>query len=372
MRIRFSCLVALVFCLSAPVYAATGTVKIGVYLPMTGTASAYGQMEWAGIQIANKIMPNVLGKKVELYLVDTKSDKVEAAHAVDRLIKKNKVHAIIGEATSGNTLAGSPIADKSKKPTVSPTATNPFVTQNKKYVFRVCFIDPFQGEAAATYAYDTLGARNAAIFIDISHDYCVDLANFFAKSFLKKGGKVVEATYCQTSDQDFTAQLSAIMAAKPDVLYMPNNYTEIALVCKQAIKLGLNVPIISADRTQTEELIKIGGTDVEGIIFTGHFISEVAVTDIARKYIETYEKETGKEASAFDALGADAYFILMDSIRRAKSVTGKNIRNALVSTKNFKAVSGTINIDKGGDAVKSLVLLHVKDGTFRYLATYNP
>ncbi|MBT8491228.1 MAG: ABC transporter substrate-binding protein, partial [Deltaproteobacteria bacterium] len=182
----------------------------------------------------------------------------------------------------------------------------------------------------------------------------------------------VEATYCQTLDQDFTAQLSAIMAAKPDVLYMPNNYTEIALACKQAIKLGLNVPIISADRTQTEELIKIGGTDVEGIIFTGHFIREVAVTDIARKYIETYEKETGKEASAFDALGADAYFILMDSIRRAKSVTGKNIRNAFVSTKNFKAVSGIINIDKGGDAVKSLVLLHVKDGTFRYLATYNP
>ncbi len=374
MRKLLICLVALslVFCFSGPVFARKGTIRIGVYLPMTGPVAAYGQMEWTGIQTANKIMPKVLGKKVELFLVDTKSDKIEAANAVNRLIKKNKVHAIIGEAISGNTLAGGPIADKAKKPMVSPTATNPLVTQNKKYVFRVCFIDPFQGEMAAKYAYDTLGARNAAVFIDIAQDYCVGLANFFVKSFIKKGGKVVVTAYCQTLDQDFTAQISSIMAAKPDVLYMPNNYTEVALACKQAVKLGFNVPIISADRAQTKELIKIGGKDVEGIIFTGHFAREAAVTDIARKYIETYEKETGKEASAFDALGADAYFVLMDAIKRAKSLQGKNIRNALASTKKFKAVSGIINIGKDGNAVKSLVLVHVKDGTFRYLATYNP
>ncbi len=372
MRKLLICLVALVFCFSAPAFAAKDTVRIGVYLPMTGPVAAYGQIEWAGIQTANKIMPKVLGKKVELFLVDTKSDKIEAANAVDRLIKKNRVHAIIGEAISGNTLAGGPIADKAMKPMVSPTATNPLVTQNRKYVFRVCFIDPFQGEMAAKYAYDTLGARNAAIFIDIAQDYCVGLANFFVKSFIKKGGKVVATAYCQTLDQDFTAQISSIMAAKPDVLYMPNNYTEVALACKQAVKLGLNVPIISADRAQTKELIKIGGTDVEGIIFTGHFAREAAVTNIARKYIETYEKDTGKEASAFDALGADAYFVLMDAIKRAKSLQGKNIRNALARTKKFKAVSGIINIGKDGNAVKSLVLVHVKDGTFRYLATYNP
>ncbi len=374
MRKSLICLVvlSLVLCFSVPVFAAKGTVRIGVYLPMTGPMADYGQMEWAGIQTANKLMPKVLGTKVELFLVDTKSDKIEAANAVDRLIKKNRVHAIIGGAVSGNTLAGTSIADKAKKPMVSPTATNPLVTQNKKYVFRVCFIDPFQGEMAAKYAYEKLGARKAAILIDIAQDYCVGLANFFAKCFIRHGGKVVSMAYCRTLDQDFTIQISSIMAAKPDVLYMPNNYTEVALACKQAVKLGLNVPIISADRAQTKELIKIGGKDVEGIIFTGHFAREAAVTDIARKYIETYEKETGKEASAFDALGADAYFVLIDAIKRAKSVKGKNIRNALASTKNFKAVSGIINIGKDGDAVKSLVLVHVKDGTFRYLATYNP
>jgi len=355
-----------------PLFAAKSTVRIGVYLPMTGPVAAYGQMEWAGIQTANKLMPKVLGKKVELFLVDTKSGKIEAANAVDRLIKKNKVHAIIGEAISVNTLTGGAIADKAKKPMISPTATNPLVTQNREYVFRVCFIDSFQGEMAAKYAYEKLGARKAAILVDIEQDYCIGLANFFAKSFIRHGGKVVSMAYCRTLDQDFTIQISSIMAAKPDVLYMPNNYTEVALACKQAVKLGLNVPIISADKAQTKELIKIGGKDVEGIIFTGHFAREAAVTDIARKYIETYEKETGKEASAFDALGADAYFVLMDAIKRAKSVKGKNIRNALASTKNFKGVSGIINIGKDGDAVRSLVLVHVKDGTFRYLATYNP
>jgi branched-chain amino acid transport system substrate-binding protein len=374
MRKLFICLVALslVFCFAGPTFAAKDTVKIGVYLPMTGPVAAYGQMEWAGVQTANKLMPKVLGKKVELFLVDTKSDKIEAANAVDRLIKKNKVHAIIGEAISGNTLAGGPIADKAKKPMVSPTATNPLVTQNKKYVFRVCFIDPFQGEAAAKYAYDTLGAKKAAILVDIAQDYCVGLANFFAKSFIKKGGKIVATAYCQTLDQDFTAQISAIMAAKPDVLYMPNYYTEVALACKQAVELGLNVPIFSADGAQAPELITIGGKDVEGIIFIGHFAREAAATDLAKKYIETYEKDTGKEASAFDALGADAYFVLMDAINRAKSVKGDKIREALASTKNFKAVSGIINIGEDGNAVKSAVLQHVKDGKFAYMATLNP
>lgn len=359
-------------CIAGPAFAATDTVKIGVYLPMTGPVAAYGQMEWAGVQIANKIMPTVLGKKVELFLVDTKSDKIEAANAVDRLIKKNKVQAIIGEAISGNTMAGGPIADKAKIPMVSPTATNPLVTQNKKYVFRVCFIDPFQGEAAATYAYDTLKAKKAAILVDIAQDYCVGLANFFAKSFIKKGGKIVATTYCQTMDQDFTAQISSIMAAKPDVLYMPNYYTEVALACKQAVELGLNVPIFSADGAQAPELIQIGGKDVEGIIFIGHFAREAAATDLAKKYIETYEKDTGKEASAFDALGADAYFVLIDAITRAKSLKGEDIRKALASTQKFNAVSGIINIGEDGNAVKSAVLQHVKDGKFAYMATLNP
>jgi branched-chain amino acid transport system substrate-binding protein len=141
---------------------AQDTVRIGVYLPMTGGVASFGQMEWAGIQTANAMKPTVLGKKVELFLVDTRSDKIEAANAVSRLIERNKVSAIIGEAISGNTLAGGPIAEKARVPMVSPTATNPLVTQGKKYVFRVCFLDTFQGEAAAKFAFTNFKARRAA------------------------------------------------------------------------------------------------------------------------------------------------------------------------------------------------------------------
>ena len=257
--------------LSFSVCLAQDTVRIGVYLPMTGGVASFGQMEWAGIQTANAMKPTVLGRKVELFLVDTKSDKIEAANAVSRLIEKNKVSAIIGEAISGNTLAGGPIAEKARIPMVSPTATNPLVTQGKKYVFRVCFLDTFQGEAAARFAFHNFKARRAAVLTDKSQDYCVGLAEFFKKAFVKMGGKIVAESFCQGGDQDFSAQLSTILAAKPDVLFIPNYYTEDALIARQAKELGLNVPIFGSDGAQTPELIQIGGPAVEGIHFIGHF-----------------------------------------------------------------------------------------------------
>lgn len=364
----------LIFCFFGPAFAAKkpGTVKIGVFLPMTGVAAASGQTEWAGIKIANKIKPTVLGKKVKLALVDTKSDETEAANVVSKLIKKDRVCAMIGGTVSDNTMAGEEVADKARIPIVSPTSSNPIVTQNRKYIFRVCFIDPFQGEVTAKYAYNTTGARKAAIMIDIAKDYSIDLANSFAKSFIKMGGKIVATAYCQTGDQDFTAQLSAIMAAKPDVLFLPNYYAEVALTCKQAAELGLNVPIFAADGAYVSELIKMGETAVEGVILTGHFAREAATTMLAKKYIEIYEKETGKEASTLDALSADAYFVLLDAIERAKSTRGSKIGTALAITKDFQGVSGTINIGRDGNAIKGAVLVHVKDGKFQYLTTVNP
>jgi branched-chain amino acid transport system substrate-binding protein len=363
-----------IFCFSEPTPAAkkSSTVKIGVFLPMTGSAEIYGQTEWAGIKIANQIKPFVLGRKVKLILVDTKSEKTGASNAVSRLIKKNGVCAIIGDAINENTTAAGQIAEKARIPIISPSATNPMVTRNRNYVFRACFSAPFQGEIAAKYAYNIMGARKAAIMIDIAQDYCISLSNSFVKSFINMGGKIAVTTYCQTGDRDFTVHLSAIMAAKPDVLYMPNYYTEDALTCKQATELGMKIPILSADGAKAEELIKIGKKDVEGLAFTWHFTREGAETDLAKKYIKTYETKNGKEASAFDALGADAYFVLLDAIERAKSTRGSRIRAALADTKDFKGVSGTINIDNDGNTIKSAVMLHVKEGEFRYLATVNP
>ncbi len=351
---------------------AEGTMTIGVYLPMTGAVAAYGDMEWAGIQIAQEMEPEVLGKKIELAREDTKSDKIEAANAVTLLLEKKKVVGILGEAISGNTMAGNPISEAAKIPSVSPTATNPLVNQGKLYAFRACFIDPFQGEVAARFARNELKAGTAAVIIDIAQDYCVGLGNFFVKEFVKLGGKIVSTTYIQTGDQDYSAQLSAVLATKPDIIYAPNYYTEDALMAKQARDLGITCPILTGDGAQADTLIEVGGAAVENMYFTGHFHKEAATTDRAKEYIKRYEAKYKKEADAFGALGADAYFLLVDAIRRAGTTEGVKIRDALAATKDFKGVSGMITMGENGNPIKSMVINKVFGGKFVYVTTINP
>ncbi len=351
---------------------AADTVKIGAYLPMTGAVAAYGEMENNGIEIARSMEPEVLGKKIEVILVDTKSDKIEAANAVTLLVEKEKVVGILGEAISGNTMAGNPISEAAKIPSVSPTATNPLVNQGKKYAFRACFIDPFQGEVAARFALNELKAKTAAVIIDIAQDYCVGLGNFFVKEYVKGGGKIVSTTYIQTGDQDFSAQLSAVQAAKPDIIYAPNYYTEDALMAKQARDLGIKAPILTGDGAQADALIEIGGASVEGMYFTGHFHKDAATTERSKEYIKLFEKRFNKEADAFGALGADAYFLLVDAIKRAGSTDGTKVRDALQSTKDFKGVSGVITMGPDGNPIKSMVINKVQDGKFVYVTTVNP
>jgi branched-chain amino acid transport system substrate-binding protein len=351
---------------------AQDTIKIGAFLPMTGGVAAYGDMEWSGIQVARDMEPTVLGKKIDVVLVDTKSDKIEAANAVSLLVEKEKVVGILGEAISGNSMAGNPISEAAKIPSVSPTATNPLVTQGKKYAFRACFIDPFQGQVAARFARNELKAQTASVIIDQAQDYCVGLANYFEKEFEKLGGKIVSKTYIQTGDQDFSAQLSAVQASKPDIIYAPNYYTEDALLAKQARDLGIKVPILTGDGAQDETLIKVGGAAVENMYFTGHFHKEAATTERAKEYIKRYEEKFKKEAGAFDALGADAYFLLVDAIKRAGSTDGAKVRDALADTKSFQGISGTITMGEEGNPVKSMVINKVEGGKFVYVTTVNP
>jgi branched-chain amino acid transport system substrate-binding protein len=360
------------FLLAPNALLAEDSIKIGVYLPMTGTVASYGEMEWAGLQIATAMEPEVLGKKVVLVLEDTKSDKIEAANAVTLLVEKEKVVGIVGEAISGNTMAGNPISEAAKIPSVSPTATNPLVTQGKKYGFRACFIDPFQGEVAARFARNNLKANTAAVIIDNGQDYCVGLGNYFTKEFEKLGGKIVSSTFIQTGDQDFSAQLSAVQSSKPDIIYAPNYYTEDALMAKQARDLGINLPILTGDGAQADALLQIGGKAVEDIYFTGHFHKEAASTDRAKEYIKRYEEKYKKDADAFGALGADAYFLLMDAIKRAGATEGTKIRDALASTKEFPGVSGIITMGEDGNPIKSMVINKVENGKFVYVTTINP
>jgi branched-chain amino acid transport system substrate-binding protein len=352
---------------------AAETIKLGGWLPMTGAVAAYGQDAWAGVQIAMEMKPNVLGKKVVVVVADTKSDKIEAANAMSRLIEKEKVIAVIGEMISGDTMAGGPIAEKAKIPVVSPTATNPLVTQGKRYVFRVCFIDPVQGDIAAKYAFHTLKAQKAALIVDKSQDYCVGLAKFFRDAFTKLGGKIVAETFCVTEDKDFSAQLSTIKPTHPDVIYAPNYYSPVALFTRQARELGVEALVLSGDGAQADELIQIGGKEVEGVAFTGHFNAKAATTKLAKDFITQFEKKyPNKEPNAFHALAADAYFVLLEAITRAKSTKGEAIRAALATTEKFEAISGKLSIGEDGNAVKPMVINVVKGGRFEYPTTINP
>jgi len=366
-----SVLSLLCLALAAPGWASQPIV-IGAYLPMTGGVASYGQMAWSGIAVAKKVEPNVLGRPVDLKLVDTKSDKVDAANAVSRLIERDKVVAIIGEMISGNTIAGSDHAERSAIPMVSPTATNPIVTQNKKYIFRVCFIDPDQGKIAAKLAKDQLGAKTAALIYDISQDYCVALASFFKNEFTALGGKILAETKFKTGDRDFTPQVSRIKSVNPDIIYAPIYYTECALVAKQAREMGLNKPILTGDGAQAPELLSLGGSAVEDVYFTAHFHKDMIDTPRGKKFLELYKKETGAELDAFSAMAADAYFIILDAIKRAGSDDSKKIREALSSTKDFEGVTGAITIKPDGNPIKAMVVNKVKDGAFVYVTTIKP
>jgi len=362
---------AVLLALLAPVWAAEPIV-IGAYLPMTGVVAAYGQMGWSGITVAKAMEPEVLGRPVEVKLVDTKSDKVDAANAVSRLIEKEKARAIIGEMISGNTIAGSDFSERSQIPMVSPTATNPLVTQGKKYIFRVCFMDPDQGRIAAKLAQDILKAKTAALIYDMSQDYSVALAEYFKREFIKDGGKILAEPKFKSGDRDFTPQLSHIKSAGPDIIYAPIYYTECALIAKQAREMGLNVPILTGDGAQAPELIQLGGKAVEDVYFTAHFHKQMINTERGKKFLALFEKETGKDLDAFSGMAADAYFILLDAIKRAGSDDPKKIREALASTKDFEGVTGKITLKPDGNAIKAMVINKVKDGQFTYVTTINP
>ncbi len=360
-------------CMQCFTAAAKEPIKIGVFLPMTGNVSAFGQMEWLGIKTAHQMMGKILGREVELILEDTKSDQTEAAHAVERLIKQHQVVGIIGGATSGSALAGGSIAERNGIPMISPSATNLLVTQDKKYVFRACFDDSFQSQVAARQARIAMGASTAAVVVDIAQaDYSVGLGNLFLKAFGEMGGKVLVTAYIQTGDRDFRSQLSEVREANPDIIYVPNYYTENALLVKQARDLGMKMPILMADGAQVPTFIETGGKAVEGVYLTAHFNLEAVNTDLGRKYAATFKKNYNKDVDAFSALGADAYFILIGAIKRAKSTEGAKVRTALTDTKNFKGVTGPIKINEDGNTTKRLVINRVENGRFAHVTTVNP
>lgn len=344
-------------------------VKVGVFLPLTGDNAAGGELELRGIKLANQLHPEVLGKKVELVVADNKSDKAEAASVAARLIEKDKVSVLVGSYGSSLSMAAGNIVKDNKVPAVGTSCTNPQVTANNDYYFRACFIDPFQGKVMAEYAHQN-GFKKVAIVQEVSNDYSVGLAKFFREEFVKLTGdenSIVDVANYQTGDKDFTAILTNIKALNPDAVFAPGNFTESALLVKQARQLGIDAQFMGGDTWETQEFIDVGGKDVEGVALSTAFDREKASTEEAKKFLDAYTKEYNGEPSALTAMAYDAYLIAVSGIEKAGTATDTvKIRDAIAATKDLECVTGMTTLDENGDPIKGVVIKTVKDGKFTF------
>ena len=344
-------------------------VKVGVFLPLTGDNAAGGELELRGIKLANQLHPEVLGKKVELVVADNKSDKAEAASVAARLIEKDKVSVLVGSYGSSLSMAAGNIVKENKVPAVGTSCTNPQVTANNDYYFRACFIDPFQGKVMAEYAHQN-GFKKVAIVQEVSNDYSVGLAKFFREEFVKLTGdenSIVDVANYQTGDKDFTAILTNIKALNPDAVFAPGNFTESALLVKQARQLGIDAQFMGGDTWETQEFIDVGGKDVEGVALSTAFDREKASTEEAKKVLDAYTKEYNGEPSALTAMAYDAYLIAVSGIEKAGTATDTvKIRDAIAATKDLECVTGMTTLDENGDQIKGVVIKTVKDGKFTF------
>ena len=352
-----------------------GPIKIGVYLPLTGQNAFGGQLELEGVRLAHKEMPKVLDRPVELVVVDNKSDKVEAANAVKRLVERDKVVALIGTYGSSLAMAGAEVAEKAAVPGVGTSCTNPLVTQGKKYYFRACFIDPYQGAAAATYAYETLGFRKAAVLMDMTSDYAVGLSSFFTRDFKKLGGEVVATLKYSSGDHDFNAQMTELIAKKPDIVFMPAYFAEGAIIMKQARELGAKFRLMGADAMDNPDTLKLGGKAAEGFLHTT-FPYDPAMPNMsaeAKRFTEAWKAAyPDKETNVNGALGYNTYFLILDAIKRANSSDPKAIAKALAETKDLPTALGLLSINKTHDAEMPVGIIEYKDGKRVYVGEVTP
>lgn len=362
-----------VFLFVLPLQAA-GTIKIGAIFPITGPLATFGISCANGAKMAVEeinVRGGVLGSKIELLIEDDQYKAEEAANAAKKLIERDKVVALIGEVTSSVTLVVAPIAQQSKIVLLTPTATNPKVTQVGDYIFRACFIDDFQGEVMANFVYKTLKLKNAAILTAVTSDYSKGLAQFFKQKYTALGGKIVAEESYSEGDTDFRAQLTKIKAAKPDFVYLPGYYADIGPILLQARELGITVPFGGGDGWDSPVLLQTAGKAAEGCFFSNHY-SPDSKDLVVQTFVKNYQKKYGATPDALAALAYDAAKLLVDAIKRAGSTDSAKIRDALASTKGFRGVTGVITFDANRNPVKSAVIIEIKGGKQVYRATVNP
>ncbi len=357
--------------------AADEVIKIGHYGSLTGAEATFGQSTSNGIKLALKefnAAGGLNGKKVELKEYDTRGDAGEAKLAVERLVKSDKVVCVLGEVASKLSLAGGPVCQEAGVPMISPSSTNPRVTEIGDYVFRVCFIDPFQGYAGAKFARENLKAKTAALLVDQAQAYAVGLSEQFEENFKKQGGTIATRQTYTGGANDFTAQLTSIRSAKVDVIYIPGYYTDVGNIALQARKLGITQPLLGGDGWDSAELAKIAKDAIEGCYYTNHYAPDQPDARV-QAFIKSYKADFGGNTpDGLAALGYDAAKILFDSMKRANTTDGKKLRDAIAATKNYPGVTGDITINAKRDATKSAVVVEMAGDppAPKYVSTVKP
>ncbi len=351
------------------------TIRLGEYASLTGKEAGFGQSSHRGTLLAVEEINaagGVLGRQLELITEDNQTKPGESATVAKKLISRDRVVALLGEVASGRSLEAAPIAQAARIPMIAPAATNPKVTETGDYIFRVCFIDPFQGTAMARFALDTLKVRRVAIASSVSSAYSVGLAQFFKETFAAGGGEIAAEQRFSEGDKDFRAQLTAIRAAGVEAVFVPAYYTEAALLVRQARELGMTIPFLGGDGWEAPQLLEIGGDALNGCYYSTHFSAEDTApraAEFVRRYRERWNGET---PGAFAALGYDSVYVLVDAIRRAGTTDGPALRDALATTKNFPGATGDTTIDARRDASKPAAIIAIREGRLGFLQSVAP
>lgn len=350
-------------------------VKIGLITPLTGDIKTFGESTKNSFYIALEEYAKKGKYEIKPIIADDKNDPTEGTNAALKLITQDKVVAIIGPLTSKVAIPVSEIVNTNKIPMITGTATNPKVTvsdgKRKKYVFRACFIDPFQGQVAANFAIRDLKAKTAAVLYDVGNDYSKGLAEFFKKTFENNKGIIVAYESYQKDDVDFSALITKIAIKKPDVIFLPDYYNKVALIAKQIREKGIKSTLLGGDGWDSPDLLKIGGDAVVGSYFTNHY-SPDRKDPVAEAFITKYKTKHGTVPDALGALAYDATMILLNALDRAEKPTPELILKEIEKTKNHKGVTGTITFNNNGDAVKSTVIIKVEKNGPKYITTVNP
>lgn len=352
----------------------TGPILIGYYGDLTGRTSNFGQSTKRGVEMAadeiNKA-GGINGRQITILSEDDEGRPEKAATVVTKLINQDRVVALLGEVASGNTLAAAPKAQAAQVPMISPSSTNPAVTQVGDYISRVCFIDPFQGSVMAQFAANTLKAKKAAIMLDFNSPYSRGLTEFFEASFKKLGGEIVDKQSYTQGDRDYKGQLTKIRSENPDVIYVPGYYGEVGVIAKQAKQLDIKAPMLGGDGWDSTQLWDLGGDSLNGDFISNHYSVDDPSPAI-QKFVSDYKGRHGEVPDALAALGYDAMKVLADAITRAGTTEGPKLKDAINATKDFKGVTGTISLDKDRNAVKPAVVLKLQDKKYIYQETIFP